>query len=108
PSSLSVPLFAPSRSFRTFVARKIKKVQMRGADERRLRRSPATPQGGARRQRSTWAFFIVLSQLDFDVDARREVQLHQRIHGLWRRIHDIQQPLVGAHLELLAGGLVDV
>src|SRR5262245_20569076 len=29
---------------------------MRGADERRLRRGPPTPQGGARRQRSRWAF----------------------------------------------------
>src|SRR5438876_12434349 len=31
---------------------------MRGADERRLRRMPHTPQGGARRQRSRWAVFI--------------------------------------------------
>jgi hypothetical protein len=50
---------------------------MRGADERRLRRSPATPQGGTRRQRSRSAVFIGRSQLDFDVDAGGEVELHQ-------------------------------
>src|SRR5688572_19208925 len=49
-----------------------------------------------------------LRQLDLHVDAGREVELHQRIDGLRRRLHDIEQPLVGPHLELLARLLVDV
>src|SRR5262245_21395330 len=47
-------------------------------------------------------------ELDLDVDARRQIELHQRVHGLRRRIDDVGQPLVGAHLELLAALLVDV
>src|SRR5687767_11837679 len=49
-----------------------------------------------------------LSQLDLDVDASRQIELHQRVHGLRRRLHDIEQPLVGPDLELLARLLVDV
>src|SRR5262245_17458646 len=41
----------------------IKTVQLRGADERRPRRMPHTPQGGARRQRRRWAVFIVALDL---------------------------------------------
>src|SRR5256885_6409676 len=48
------------------------------------------------------------SELDLDVDAGGEIELHQRIHGLRRRIDDIEQALVRAHLELLAALLVDV
>src|SRR5262249_35852260 len=48
------------------------------------------------------------SELDLDVDARRKIELHQRVHGLRGRIDDVEQPLVGAHLELLAALLVDV
>src|SRR5499426_1535337 len=47
-------------------------------------------------------------ELDLDVDARRQIELHQRVYGLRRRIDDVEQPLVGAHLELLAALLVDV
>src|SRR5215467_10400190 len=47
-------------------------------------------------------------QLDFDIDARGEVELHQRVHGLRGRIDDVQEPLVGADLELLAALLVDM
>src|SRR5258708_7717203 len=47
-------------------------------------------------------------QLDLDVHAGGEVELHQRVHGLRRRIDDIEQALVRAHLELLAALLVDV
>src|SRR5215510_15328439 len=56
-------------------------------------------------------FFLLVppvSELDLDVDAGGEIELHQRIHGLRRRIDDVEQPLVGAHLELLAALLVDV
>src|SRR5438128_5418947 len=48
------------------------------------------------------------SQLDLDVDAGGQVELHQRVHGLRRGIDNVEQSLVGAHLELLARGLVDV
>src|SRR6185503_20573525 len=49
-----------------------------------------------------------LSQLNLHVDAGRQVELHQRVDGLRRRLHDIEQPLVGPDLELLARLLVDV
>jgi hypothetical protein len=48
------------------------------------------------------------SDLDLDVDARREVELHQRIDRLRRRIDDVEKPPVRAYLELLARLLVDV
>src|SRR5512147_2765439 len=48
------------------------------------------------------------SELDFDVDAARKVELHERVHGLWRRVQDVDEALVRAHLELLPGGLVHV
>src|SRR5512145_3165282 len=47
-------------------------------------------------------------QLDLDVDAGRQVELHEGIDRLRRRIDDVEQPLVRAHLELLAALLVDV
>src|ERR1041385_9152359 len=48
------------------------------------------------------------SELDLDVDAGGEVELHQRVHRLRRRIDDIEDALVSAHLELLARLLVDM
>src|SRR5262245_2803637 len=48
------------------------------------------------------------SELDLDVDTGGEVELHQRVHGLRRRIDDIEQALMRAHLELFAALLVDV
>src|SRR5205085_12355879 len=47
-------------------------------------------------------------ELDLDVDAGGEIELHERVHRLRRRIDDVEQPLVGAHFELLAALLVDV
>src|SRR5437764_3068672 len=47
-------------------------------------------------------------EFDLDVDAGGEIELHQRVHRLRRRIDDIEQALVRAHLELLAALLVDV
>src|SRR5687768_12313427 len=52
--------------------------------------------------------FSAGSELDFDVHAGGEVELHQRVHGLRRRINDVEQALVRAHLELLTAFLVDV
>src|SRR5215471_1060049 len=48
------------------------------------------------------------SELDLDVDTGGEIELHQRVHRLRRRIDDVEQALVGAHLELLTALLVDV
>src|SRR6056297_137908 len=48
------------------------------------------------------------SELDLDVDAGSQVELHQRVHGLGRRVDDVEQPLVGPDLELLAALLVDM
>jgi hypothetical protein len=47
-------------------------------------------------------------ELDLDVDTGGQVELHQSIDGLRGRIDDIEQALVGAHLELFAALLVDV
>src|SRR6185369_1303294 len=49
-----------------------------------------------------------LSQFDLYVYARGKIELHQRVDRLRRRLHDVQQPLVRPHLELLARLLVDV
>src|SRR5580704_14460728 len=46
------------------------------------------------------------SELDLDVDASRQVEAHQRIHRLGRRVDDVDQPLVRPHLEVLARVLV--
>src|SRR5438270_4270784 len=46
--------------------------------------------------------------LDFHVHARGQIQLHQRVHRLRRRLENIEQTLVGADLELLARLLVHV
>src|SRR5690606_32602588 len=47
-------------------------------------------------------------ELDLNINTRCEIELHKRIDRLRRRLHDVQQPLVGAHLKLLARLLVDV
>src|SRR5262249_16430752 len=47
-----------------------------------------------------------LSEADLDVDAGRQVQAHQRVNGLGRRVEDVDQALVRAHLEVLARVLV--
>src|SRR5690606_8383162 len=49
-----------------------------------------------------------LLQLDLDVDASRQVELHQRIHRLVCWIDDVHQALVRADLELVTARLVDV
>src|SRR5216683_1859652 len=46
-------------------------------------------------------------ELDLDVDARRKVEFHERVDGLLRRVVDVDEPLVGADLELVARVLVD-
>src|SRR5687767_9695062 len=45
--------------------------------------------------------------LDLDVHARRQLELHQGVDRLAGRLEDVEQPLVGPSLELLARLLVD-
>ena len=51
------------------------------------------------------AFFMVTSgylQFDLDVDARGEIELHERVHSLAGRLKDVDQALMRSHLELFA------
>src|SRR5690606_3537196 len=50
----------------------------------------------------------ILSELNFDVYACSEIELHQSIDRLGVRLHNGEQPLVSTHLELLPRLLVDV
>src|SRR6266852_1007409 len=52
--------------------------------------------------------FRASSELDLDVDAGGQIELHQRIDGLRGRIDDVEQALVRAQLELLAALLGDM
>src|ERR1019366_8707032 len=55
------------------------------------------------------ALLVFLSErLNLHIHARRQIQLHQRIDRLLRRLQNIQQPLVGADFELLPRLLVHV
>src|SRR6185312_12381750 len=47
-------------------------------------------------------------ELDLDVHAGGQVELHQRVHGLRGGVDDVEHALVRADLELLARLLVDV
>src|SRR5436189_4256563 len=51
---------------------------------------------------------VASGQLDLDVDAGRELELHERVDGLVVGLHDVQHALVRAGLVLVAGVLVDV
>src|SRR6266508_6973876 len=46
------------------------------------------------------------SELDLDVDAGRQVETHERVDRLRRGVDDVDEPLVGAHFEVLAAVLV--
>src|SRR5258708_39790827 len=61
-------------------------------------------------ERMCGVLILVLSdlELDLDVDAGGKIELHQRVHRLRRRIDDIEQAFMRAHLELLAALLVDM
>src|SRR5438128_919835 len=47
-------------------------------------------------------------ELDLDIDAGGEVELHQRVDRLRRRIDDVEHALVGPDLELLPRLLIDM
>src|SRR3990167_8705356 len=54
------------------------------------------------------AMAVVSLELDLDVHAAGQLQLHQRVHRLRRRVEDVEQAFVSAHLELLPRRLVHV
>src|SRR5262250_1652282 len=54
------------------------------------------------------SFPVAFLELDFYVDTRREIQLHEGVDCLGSGIEDVEEPLVGPHLELLPRGLVHV
>src|ERR1051325_358344 len=47
-------------------------------------------------------------RFDLDIDACREIELHERVHGLRSRVEDVHQTLVRSDLKLLARFLIDV
>src|SRR5215831_15680049 len=47
-------------------------------------------------------------ELDLDVDAGGQIELHEGIDGLRGRIDNVEKALVSAHLELLAALLVNM
>ena len=54
-------------------------------------------------RRATNDLFVFLTKrLNLDVHTCRQIELHQRIHSLLRRLEDIEQTLVGTNLELFA------
>src|SRR6185295_18944416 len=53
-------------------------------------------------------FMFLAKSFNLDVDAGRQIEFHQSVHGLLRGLENIEQALVGADLELLARFLVHV
>src|SRR5215217_1888129 len=49
---------------------------------------------------------VLVLLLDVDVDARRQIDAHESVNGLRRRVEDVDQPLVRTHLEVLPRVLV--
>ena len=49
-----------------------------------------------------------LLHLDLDINTGRQIELHERVHGLVRRVNDVHQTLMGADFELITARLVDV
>ena len=48
------------------------------------------------------------SELDLDLDTGRELETHERVDGLRGGLVNVDETVVGARLEVLAGVLVDV
>ena len=46
--------------------------------------------------------------LEFDVYASRQIEVHERVHRLRRRLQNVDEPLVRAHLEVFAALFIDV
>src|SRR5688500_5701489 len=64
------------------------------------------PSFSPRRPRNVLAMSGLASLLDVDVDRGRQVDAHERVDRLRRRVEDVDEPLVRAHLEVLERVLV--
>src|ERR1700686_2202984 len=53
-------------------------------------------------------FMFLAKRLNLHIHARRQIELHQRIDCLLRRLQNIEQPLVGADFKLLPRFLIDM
>src|ERR1700728_2288864 len=51
---------------------------------------------------------FLTERLDLHIHARRQIELHQRVHRLLRRLENIEQALMGADLKLLPRLLIHV
>src|SRR3954471_21105703 len=71
-------------------------------------RSPEAISGGIHHLVARGPARRLLGQLDLDVHAGGEIELHQRVNRLRRWLHDVEQPFVRPHLKLLARLLVDM
>src|SRR5262249_49461838 len=72
------------------------------------RRMPHTLSRAEGRGRRAATGIGMALKLDLDVDPGGKVELRQGVHRLRRRVQDVEEPLVSADLELLAGLLVHV
>jgi len=68
-----------------------------------LKQEEAPPEGGASPRSRNYLRGL---NLDFDVDAGREVEALKRVDRLRRVLDDVEQALVDPHLEVLAAVLV--
>src|SRR3954465_8334554 len=79
-----------------------------GGPEHRSERTSCVRERGAQGPTRPWPGSAwASSHLDLDVDASGKRESHQGVHRLRRGIQDVDEPLVGADLELLPGVLVD-
>src|SRR3954471_14116256 len=79
-----------------------------GVPEHRSERTSCVRERGAQgTTRPSAASARASSHLDLDVDASGQAESHQGVDRLRRGIQDVDEPLVGADLELLPGVLVD-
>src|SRR4051794_10752964 len=102
-NSCVIPILVPSKAG-TRTPPKIEDDKEAGLSKCSARRSPMTQSAedlqGARPRKTSY-------QLDLDVDTRRKVvEALKRVHRLRGRLMDVDQPLVGADLEVLARVLV--
>src|SRR5881394_305529 len=53
-------------------------------------------------------YSLLSKRLDLHIHTRGQFELHERVDGLRRRLENVEEPLVGPHLELLPRLFVDV
>src|SRR6267378_757902 len=49
------------------------------------------------------SLYCVAERFNLHIHTRRQIELHQSVHGVRCRLQNVDQTLVGAHLKLLAG-----